>query len=167
MEHDWFSPINFEDLYNKSVSTVKFFMKLYSNSQIPPPWVPGDTTEDSGDFRHFADFIENDLDIDFGAFDQIDSTEELPEVFKDLQDSLTFILPHPKRTVTAIITFNISRTRLLKQNIKKLHNTTNKVRQFNKPHEISFATFNACENEKSYLVRGQPLNGLVSTLKFI
>ena len=32
MEHDWFSPINFEDLYNKSVSTVKFFMKLYSNS---------------------------------------------------------------------------------------------------------------------------------------
>ena len=28
MEHDWFSPINFEDLYNKSVSTVQFFWIL-------------------------------------------------------------------------------------------------------------------------------------------
>ena len=37
--------------------------------QIPPPWVPGDEVQDEADFRHFQDFIENDLDIGFEAFE--------------------------------------------------------------------------------------------------
>jgi len=68
MEHEWFTAIDFDELYNKS---------------MPPPWVPGDTTADDGDFSHFTDFIDNDLDIDFGAFER-DDDDELPGVFKDL-----------------------------------------------------------------------------------
>ena len=54
---------------------------------MPPPWVPGDTTADDGDFSHFTDFIDNDLDIDFGAFER-DDDDELPGVFKDLWKNL-------------------------------------------------------------------------------
>lgn len=54
MDHPWFTSLNFTELYNKT---------------IPPPWVPGDEVQDEADFRHFQDFIENDLDIGFEAFE--------------------------------------------------------------------------------------------------
>ena len=46
-----------------------FIQQPHFYFQIPPPWVPGDEVQDEADFRHFQDFIENDLDIGFEAFE--------------------------------------------------------------------------------------------------
>ena len=48
---------------------MTLFNSLIFIFQIPPPWVPGDEVQDEADFRHFQDFIENDLDIGFEAFE--------------------------------------------------------------------------------------------------
>ena len=48
---------------------LTLFNNLIFIFQIPPPWVPGDEVQDEADFRHFQDFIENDLDIGFEAFE--------------------------------------------------------------------------------------------------
>ena len=85
MDHDWFRPIDFSDLYNKSVSSYQVMLNAsYGQIKIPLPWVPGDSISGAGDFQHFNDFIENDLDIDFTAFDTIDENESLPDVFSEL-----------------------------------------------------------------------------------